>query len=108
MNSSFLEFPKFDPVIFSLEPTLPLSLRWYGMMYLIGFVFALWLAKRRARQPNSGWTKDEVENMLYIGFLGVFVGGRVGYVLFYSFPEFIENPLYLFKVWEGVCLSTAA
>ncbi|SQI36260.1 Prolipoprotein diacylglyceryl transferase [Leminorella richardii] len=101
MNSSFLEFPKFDPVIFSLEPTLPLSLRWYGMMYLIGFVFALWLAKRRARQPNSGWTKDEVENMLYIGFLGVFVGGRVGYVLFYSFPEFIENPLYLFKVWEG-------
>lgn len=101
MNPSFLEFPKFDPIIFSLEPTLPLSLRWYGMMYLIGFVFALWLANRRAKQPNSGWTKDEVENLLYAGFLGVFVGGRLGYVLFYDFPTFIANPLYLFKVWEG-------
>ena len=101
MNSNFLEFPKFDPVIFSLEPTLPLSLRWYGMMYLIGFVFALWLANRRAKQPGSGWTKDEVETMLYTGFLGVFVGGRLGYVLFYDFPSFLANPLYLFKVWEG-------
>lgn len=101
MNPSFLEFPKFDPIIFSLEPTLPLSLRWYGMMYLIGFVFALWLANRRAKQPNSGWTKDDVENLLYAGFLGVFVGGRLGYVLFYDFPTFAANPLYLFKVWEG-------
>ena len=61
----------------------------------------MWLAVRRANKPGSGWTKDEVENLLYAGFLGVFVGGRVGYVLFYNLPLFLDNPLYLFKVWDG-------
>ncbi|WON76020.1 prolipoprotein diacylglyceryl transferase [Serratia sp. UGAL515B_01] len=96
--SSYLAFPEFDPVIFSIGPV---SLHWYGLMYLVGFVFAMWLAVRRANQPGSGWTKDEVENLLYAGFLGVFVGGRVGYVLFYNLPLFLDNPLYLFKVWDG-------
>ncbi|QUY47862.1 prolipoprotein diacylglyceryl transferase [Serratia plymuthica] len=98
MTNSYLAFPKFDPVIFSIGPV---SLHWYGLMYLVGFVFAMWLAVRRANKPGSGWTKDEVENLLYAGFLGVFVGGRVGYVLFYNLPLFLDNPLYLFKVWDG-------
>lgn len=98
MSTSYLAFPKFDPVIFSIGPV---SLHWYGLMYLVGFVFAMWLAVRRANKPGSGWTKDEVENMLYAGFLGVFIGGRVGYVLFYNLPLFLDNPLYLFKVWDG-------
>ncbi len=98
MSNSYLAFPKFDPVIFSIGPV---SLHWYGLMYLVGFVFAMWLAVRRANKPGSGWTKDEVENLLYAGFLGVFVGGRVGYVLFYNLPLFLDNPLYLFKVWDG-------
>ncbi len=98
MINNYLSFPQFDPVIFQVGP---LALHWYGLMYLVGFVFALWLAKRRAGKPNSGWTKDEVENLLYIGFLGVFVGGRLGYVFFYNLPLFLDNPLYLFKVWEG-------
>ena len=98
MTNSYLAFPKFDPVIFSIGPV---SLHWYGLMYLVGFVFAMWLAVRRANKSGSGWTKDEVENLLYAGFLGVFVGGRVGYVLFYNLPLFMDNPLYLFKVWDG-------
>ncbi|MEH2919647.1 prolipoprotein diacylglyceryl transferase [Samsonia erythrinae] len=98
MTTSYLAFPQFDPVIFSIGP---LALHWYGLMYLVGFVFAMWLAVRRANKPGSGWTKEEVENLLYMGFLGVFVGGRLGYVLFYAFPSFIDNPLYLFKVWDG-------
>ncbi|MGL9733458.1 MAG: prolipoprotein diacylglyceryl transferase [Symbiopectobacterium sp.] len=98
MTKSYLAFPQFDPVIFSLGPV---SLHWYGLMYLVGFVFAMWLAVRRANKPGSVWTKEEVENLLYIGFLGVFVGGRLGYALFYAFPSFISNPLYLFKVWDG-------
>ncbi|HGM7035647.1 TPA: prolipoprotein diacylglyceryl transferase [Serratia marcescens] len=98
MSNSYLAFPKFDPVIFSIGPV---SLHWYGLMYLVGFVFAMWLAVRRTNKPGSGWTKDEVENLLYAGFLGVFVGGRVGYVLFYNLPLFLDNPLYLFKVWDG-------
>lgn len=98
MSNNYLAFPKFDPIIFSIGPV---SLHWYGLMYLVGFVFAMWLAVRRASKPNSGWTKDEVENLLYAGFLGVFVGGRVGYVVFYNLPLFLDNPLYLFKVWDG-------
>ncbi|MFP9228207.1 prolipoprotein diacylglyceryl transferase [Pectobacterium cacticida] len=98
MTTSYLAFPQFDPVIFSIGP---LALHWYGLMYLVGFVFAMWLAVRRANKPGSGWSRDEVENLLYMGFLGVFVGGRLGYVLFYAFPSFLENPLYLFKVWDG-------
>ncbi|SLM64170.1 MULTISPECIES: prolipoprotein diacylglyceryl transferase [Dickeya] len=96
--TSYLAFPQFDPVIFSIGPV---SLHWYGLMYLVGFVFAMWLAVRRAGKSNSGWRKEEVENLLYFGFLGVFVGGRLGYVLFYAFPNFLANPLYLFRVWDG-------
>lgn len=98
MSNNYLAFPKFDPIIFSIGP---LSLHWYGVMYLVGFIFAMWLAVRRAKKPNSGWTKDEVESLLYTIFFGIFVGGRVGYVLFYNLPFFLDNPLYLFKVWDG-------
>ena len=98
MTSSYLHFPDFDPVIFSIGPV---ALHWYGLMYLVGFIFAMWLATRRANRPGSGWTKNEVENLLYAGFLGVFLGGRIGYVLFYNFELFLDNPLYLFRVWDG-------
>lgn len=98
MNNNYIVFPNIDPVIFSISPVV---LHWYGLMYLVGFVFALWLAKRRAGKVNSGWTKNEVENLLYISFLGVFIGGRLGYIIFYNLPLFLNNPLYLFKVWDG-------
>ncbi len=98
MSISYLKFPEIDPVMFSIGPV---SLHWYGMMYLVGFVFALWLANRRAAKPNSGWTKNEVETLLYVGFVGVFIGGRLGYVFFYNLPVFLNDPLYLFKVWDG-------
>ncbi|MEQ4924934.1 prolipoprotein diacylglyceryl transferase [Proteus hauseri] len=98
MSISYLKFPEIDPIMFSIGPV---SLHWYGMMYLVGFVFALWLANRRAAKPNSGWNKNEVETLLYVGFVGVFIGGRLGYVLFYNLPVFLNDPLYLFKVWDG-------
>lgn len=98
MSNGYLNFPLFNPVIFSVGS---ISLHWYGLMYLVGFLFAMWLAVRRANRPHSGWEKEEVENLLYVGFLGVFLGGRIGYVLFYNLPLFLDNPLYLFKVWDG-------
>lgn len=98
MITHYLRFPEFNPIIFSVGP---LTLRWYGLMYLLGFLFALWLAIKRANKPNSGWSRVEVENLLYLCFIGVFVGGRVGYVLFYNFSYFLSDPLYLFRVWEG-------
>lgn len=94
----YLTFPQIDPVLVQIGP---LAIRWYGLMYLIGFAFAMWLANRRAEQPGSGWTKDQVSDLLFAGFLGVVIGGRIGYVLFYNFDLFLANPLYLFKVWTG-------
>ncbi|HIF9189536.1 TPA: prolipoprotein diacylglyceryl transferase [Photobacterium damselae] len=94
----YLTFPQIDPVLVQIGP---LAIRWYGLMYLVGFAFAMWLANRRADQPGSGWTKDQVSDLLFAGFLGVVIGGRIGYVLFYNFDLFLANPLYLFKVWTG-------
>jgi len=94
----YLQFPVIDPIIFSIGP---IALRWYGLMYLLGFVGAMMLGNARADRPNSGWTRDQVSDLLFYGFLGVIIGGRVGYVLFYHFDYFMADPLYLFKVWEG-------
>ncbi len=97
-HDGYWVFSKIDPVAFSL---VPLSVRWYGLMYLFGFAFAMWLAGRRADAPNSGWTRNEVSDLLFYGFLGVILGGRVGYVLFYNFDLFLADPTYLFKIWTG-------
>lgn len=98
MSSSYIVFPQIDPVIFSLGP---LSVRWYGLMYLIAFLLANFLANRAADKPGSGWTRDQVSDLLFYGFLGVVLGGRIGYVLFYQFPLLLQDPMYLFRIWEG-------
>jgi phosphatidylglycerol:prolipoprotein diacylglycerol transferase len=94
--SPHLSFPDIDPVIFKIGP---LALQWYGLMYLVGFVAAFWLANRRIHRTD--WTKDQLSDLLFWGFMGVVLGGRIGYVLFYNFGNFLDNPLYLFKIWEG-------
>ncbi|WP_225639634.1 prolipoprotein diacylglyceryl transferase [Candidatus Profftia sp. (ex Adelges kitamiensis)] len=96
--TSYLRFPGFNPVIFSIGS---LSVYWYGFMYLIGFLFALQLAKRRVNKLRGNWTQDEVENLFYSGFLGVLLGGRIGYIIFYNLPIFFKNPICIFRVWEG-------
>jgi phosphatidylglycerol:prolipoprotein diacylglycerol transferase len=98
MSQGYIEFPSIDPVLIELGPV---SVRWYGLMYLVGFVFAMWLANRRADKKGSGWTRDQVSDLLFAGFLGVVIGGRLGYVFFYAFDELLRDPLYLFKVWTG-------
>lgn len=95
-ESAYLVFPNIDPVIFSIGP---LSVRWYGMMYLIGFIAAYLLAKKRL--PNTDWTKEQLSDLLFWGFVGVILGGRLGYVFFYQFEMFINDPTYLFKIWQG-------
>lgn len=98
MSESYITFPQIDPIIFSIGPV---SLRWYGLMYLIAFGLAWWLANRAAKKPGSGWTEQQVSDLLFIGFLGVILGGRIGYVLFYQFDLFLQQPTYLFKIWTG-------
>ena len=89
-------YPTIDPVALDLGP---LQIHWYGLMYLFGFAGAWWLG--RVRATRYGWTAEEVEDLLFYGAIGVIVGGRVGYSLFYDFPSLIDNPLNLFKVWQG-------
>ncbi len=90
--------PDFDPVAFSLGP---LQIRWYGLMYLCGFAAGWLLARYRASQPASGWTTTQVGDLIFYAALGVILGGRIGYVLFYNFGAFLSDPLMLFRVWEG-------
>ncbi|EPJ47088.1 MAG: prolipoprotein diacylglyceryl transferase [Osedax symbiont Rs1] len=87
-----------DPVALDLGF---IQIHWYGLMYLIGFAAALLLGNYRADQENSGWSREQVSDFIFWGAVGVVLGGRFGYVLFYNFDRFLESPLWLFKVWEG-------
>lgn len=93
-----LQAPDIDPIALKLGP---LAVHWYGLAYLAGFVVAWLLATRRARRPGSAVTPEQVEDIIFTGALGVILGGRFGYVLFYNFDKFLADPLWLFRVWEG-------
>ena len=90
--------PDFDPVAFSVGP---LHVRWYGLMYLLGFLVGWALGRYRARQPQSGWSAEQVDDLVFYVALGVILGGRVGYLVFYGFSGFLHDPLIVFRVWEG-------
>lgn len=91
------QYPTIDPVAIALGP---MKVHWYGLMYLLGFAGAWWLARRRARQ-GACVNESQVEDLIFYGAMGVVLGGRAGYVLLYNFPRFLEDPLWLFRVWEG-------
>lgn len=93
-----MTYPNIDPVAFSLGP---LSVHWYGLMYLIGFAAAWWLCLRRSKKPGSGWTEQQVGDMIFYGAVGVILGGRIGYHLFYNFAGWSSDPLSLLRLWEG-------
>lgn len=90
--------PQYDPAIFNLGGVF--SPKWYGFMYLLGFIAAFLLATYRSKR-REGWHPDMVVDIIFYGALGVMLGGRIGYVFFYQFDNFIQNPLYLVKAWEG-------
>lgn len=93
-----LNYPEIDPVAFALGP---LKVHWYGLMYLLGFAAAWKLAMNRAARTTSPCSKEQVEDLIVYSAMGVILGGRCGYVLFYHFERFLEDPLWLLRVWEG-------
>lgn len=90
--------PQFDPVAFSVGP---LSVRWYGLMYLVAFVQFILLGRYRIKQRPGFLTTEQLDDLLFYGMLGVILGGRLGQVLFYEPAYFLAHPLEIFAVWKG-------
>lgn len=76
-----ISYPSFDPIAFSIGPV---HVYWYGIMYLLGFIIAWWLARWRTKHYQLGWTKDDIGDVLFYAALGVIIGGRLGYILIYD------------------------
>src|SRR4030067_1399109 len=90
--------PTIAPVEISVGPV---KIHWYGLMYVIGFLALWFFASRRAKQPDSGWTAEQVSDFVFYGALGVILGGRLGYMVFYNLPHHLAHPLDVFQVWQG-------
>lgn len=95
--------PNFDPIALQLGP---LAVRWYGLMYLLGFWGAWWLALRRAKLPHINWPAERVGDLLFYVVMGVILGGRIGYTFFYNVDAqgqlmVLQDPLVIFRIWEG-------
>jgi phosphatidylglycerol:prolipoprotein diacylglycerol transferase len=93
-----IAYPNIDPVAFQIGP---LPVRWYGLMYLLGFVAAFFLIRHLARLRNMDLSGDELSDLLFYCMLGVILGGRLGYVLFYDAPYFLQHPLKILAIWQG-------
>ena len=96
-----LTHPQFNAVAVQIGP---LAIHWYGLTYLVAFGLFVWLGVLRTRQPQYaaiGWTRRDIEDLLFYGVLGVVIGGRLGYVLFYKPGYYAANPLEIFAVWKG-------
>jgi phosphatidylglycerol:prolipoprotein diacylglycerol transferase len=103
-----LQYPGFNPIAFEVGPVSvfghelgPLKVHWYGIMYLIGFAIAWFLARARAKQPGSTWKPNDVDDLVFYAMLGVILGGRIGYVLFYGLSFWAKDPWYPLKIAEG-------
>jgi phosphatidylglycerol:prolipoprotein diacylglycerol transferase len=93
-----MQFPNIDPVFLHLGPV---QLRWYGLMYMISFVVGYFVLKRLASLKNLPLTTNDLYDLLFYLILGVMVGGRVGYVLFYDLGSYIQHPIDILKIWQG-------
>ena len=91
-------FVDINPIAFSIGPV---QVHWYGIMYLIGFAVAWWLGQRRRAAGRLPVTADQFSDLAFYLMLGVILGGRIGYMVFYDTSELIHHPLSLFRVWEG-------
>lgn len=93
-----LVHPQIDPIAFAIGP---LAVRWYGLMYLVGFAAAWWLGVRRIARGAAPITRAQFDDLIFLAVLGVILGGRLGYVLFYKPAYYAAHPLEIFAVWQG-------
>tara|TARA_Y100000591_G_C21630672_1_gene592612 strand:- start:36 stop:830 length:795 start_codon:yes stop_codon:yes gene_type:complete len=90
--------PSIDPVIFSLNF---IELRWYSLAYIFGIILGLLIMKKLNKIRGNLITEEKIDSFFIWGVLGIILGGRIGYVLFYQFKVFINDPIYIFKIWNG-------
>ena len=93
-----LPFPNIDPVFLHLGP---IQLRWYGLMYMISFIAGYFLLKRLAKLKKLAMSTDDLYDLLFFLILGVMVGGRLGYVLFYDLGSYLQRPIEILYIWQG-------
>jgi phosphatidylglycerol:prolipoprotein diacylglycerol transferase len=91
-----IAYPQIDPVAIALGPV---KIHWYGLMYIFGIAMAWWLV--RTRSARLGFSKQDVEDLIFYCAMGVILGGRLGYTLFYNFSKFVADPSTIVRVWEG-------
>ena len=92
-----LPYPEIDPVAIALGP---LKVHWYGLTYLAGLAFAWWLAARRTGRPWSVVRREQVDDLIFYAALGVVLGGRIGYAVFYGSEKLAQDPAWLLRVWH--------
>lgn len=93
-----LIYPHIDPVAIQIGP---LAIRWYGLMYVVGFLGGYWVLKWRMSKQKMTWTVPELGDLLFYACCGVILGARIGHTFFYDFSEFLQDPWVIFRVWEG-------
>ncbi|MEE9444079.1 MAG: prolipoprotein diacylglyceryl transferase [Cocleimonas sp.] len=94
-----LTHPGWDPILIHFTETQ--GVRWYGLMYVLGFLSFLFLGKMRARRAGSPVTPEQVDDMMFFGAIGVIAGGRIGEMFFYRFSQLMADPFSLFRIWDG-------
>ena len=92
-----ISYPQIDPIALQLGP---LKIHWYGLSYLAGFAMAWLLAKYRSKKLNYGWSNEIVTDFIFHCAVGAIIGGRLGYILFYGLSFLIQDPWFIFKIWQ--------
>ena len=93
-----MQFPAIDPVFLRLGP---LQFRWYGLMYVIGFICSYFIIRNEARKRQLGLDSEAIADLIFCLAIGVVLGGRLGYVLFYDLSSYLAHPLKIFAIWQG-------
>ena len=93
-----IPYPNIDPVFLRLGP---IQLRWYGLMYMLSFIIGFFVLRRFAKYRKLNMSTDDLYDLLFYLILGVMIGGRLGYVLFYDLASYVRAPLSIFAIWQG-------
>jgi len=93
-----IPYPNIDPVFLRIGPV---QLRWYGLMYMLSFIIGFFVLRRFAKYRKLNLSTDDLYDLLFYLILGVMIGGRLGYVLFYDLGSYLRDPLSIFKIWQG-------